>query len=322
MLIDDLLQMAAEQRASDLHLISNQPPWLRIDNELRPLAINPISAEECHAMLWAKLPADQRAALAKKIEIDFASTVHQIRFRANVYYQQQGLAAAFRLLPQITPSFASLQLPTIFPSLCQHTQGLILITGATGSGKSTTLAATINHLNHTQAKHIITIEDPIEFIYSNQHCLITQREVNRETQSFQLALRAALRQDPDIILIGELRDLETIRLALTAAETGHLVFATLHTASAAKTLARIVDVFPGNEKDAIRTMLAESLVAVISQQLLPRSPAGRIGAFEILICTPAIRNLIRENKTSQIYSAMQTGHASGMCTMEQYIARL
>jgi twitching motility protein PilT len=236
----------------------------------------------------------------------------------NVYHQQQGIGAAFRLIPSQIPTQTALNLPAVFDTFCHAQHGLILITGPTGSGKSSSLAALIHAINKTQAKHIITIEDPLEFVHTADKSLITQREVHTDTLSFEAALRAALREDPDIICVAELRDLESVRLALTAAETGHLVLATLHTASAPQTIDRLIDVFPGNEKDLIRTMLSESLLAIVAQKLQKKLQGGRQALFEILVATPAIRHLIRENKTAQLYSAMQTGKAVGMCTFAQY----
>ena len=244
------------------------------------------------------------------------------RFRVNAYQQQRGPSIAFRAIPDNVPTLGELGFQGRFENLCDLPNGIIIVTGPTGSGKSTTLAAMIDYINTTMNKHIITIEDPIEFIHKCKNCLINQREINHSTKSFNAALRSALREDPDIILVGEMRDLETIRLALTAAETGHLVFATLHTNSAAKTIDRIIDVFPAAEKDMVRAMLAESLRAVIAQTLLKRPGGGRIAAQEVMVCTPAIRNLIRENKIPQILSAIQTGQAQGMNTMEQHLQKL
>jgi twitching motility protein PilT len=270
-------------------------------------------------MLDEIMTETQQKKFSEELDIDFAYTLSEKqRFRVNVYNQQHGIGAVFRVIALQIPTLQSLKLPVVFQTFCDKSHGLILITGPTGSGKSSSLAALINEVNKTQTKHIITIEDPIEFIHASQKSLITQREVQRDALSFQTALRAALREDPDIICVAELRDLESIRLALTAAETGHLVLATLHTASAPKTLDRLIDVFPGNEKEMVRTMLSESLVAIVSQQLHKNPTGGRSAIFEILIATPAIRHLIRENKSTQIYSVMQTGQSMGMCTFEQY----
>jgi len=317
--LPDLLKLAAQKCASDLHLCANQPPRLRIDGELEPLSENRLNHQTLKTMLYEIMSEVQQQKLAQALDIDFAYALSENqRFRVNIYHQQQGIGAVFRVISSQIPTLKSLALPAVFQTFCHKSHGLILITGPTGSGKSSSLAALIDEINNTQSKHIITIEDPIEFIHTSKKSLITQREVQRDTLDFQTALRAALREDPDIICVAELRDLETIRLALTAAETGHLVLATLHTASAPKTLDRLIDVFPGNEKDMVRTMLSESLLAVVSQKLNKNPAGGRSAIFEVLVATPAIRHLIRENKSAQIYSAMQTGQAVGMCTFEQY----
>ena len=316
LLLSNLLTAAAEKKASDLHLCAQEMPLLRIDGELIPLDSNRLP-DEVITMLLAILSPEQQLKLNQGEELDFTyKTDNQLRARVNIYQQQRGLSAAFRLISEKIPTIEELNLPEILETLCLEKHGLVLITGPTGSGKSSSLAACIHQINITQTKHIITIEDPIEFIHVREKSLITQREVHRDTLTFQHALRSALRQDPDIIAIAELRDLETIRLALTAAETGHLVLATLHTASAVKTIDRIVDVFPGNEKDMIRTMLSESLLAIISQRLCQRPEGGRHAQFEILLTTPAIKHLIREHKPAQIYSAMQTGKSQGMRTFD------
>jgi twitching motility protein PilT len=310
-----LLQQAIEKNASDLHLSSEQLPFLRLDGRLQTLGETVLCHEKLKYMLHGIMTQAQADTFAHSLEIDFMYPFKQTqRCRVNIYHQQHGIGAAFRIIPTHIPSLASLQLPAVVNTFCHKTEGLILITGPTGSGKSTSLAALIHEINSTQAKHILLIEDPIEFIHTAKKSLVTQREVQRDTFSFQTALRAALREDPDIICVTELRDLESIRLALTAAETGHLVLATLHTASACKALDRLIDVFPGNEKEMVRSMLSESLQAVIAQKLCPRAEGGRSALFEILIATPAIRHLIRENKPAQIYSAMQTGDALGMRT--------
>jgi len=317
--LTDLLQLAMTKQASDLHVSANHLPLLRIAGELQAVDGVPLSHQVLKIMLDAIMTEDQQQQLAHVLNIDFAYCLSDNqRFRVNVYHQQQGMAAAFRVIPPTIPTFASLNLPTVLQTFCHNTQGLILITGPTGSGKSSSLAALIDQINETQAKHILTIEDPIEFLHISKKSLITQREVGRDTLNFQSALRAALREDPDIICVAELRDLESIRLALTAAETGHLVLATLHTGSAPKALDRLLDVFPGNEKEGVRMMLAESLLAVVCQRLRKNPVGGQSAAFEVLIATPAIRHLIRENKMAQIYSAMQTGQGVGMCTFEQY----
>ena len=318
-----LLNLAVNHHASDLHLSAGLPPMLRIHGELQKMNVPLITADQLQQMLQSLLSDSHQQILKQELELDFAYSIADgARFRINIYHQQRGLAAAIRLIPEKIPTLATLQLPHIFYNFCEYTQGLILITGPTGAGKSSSLAALVHHINQNQAKHIITIEDPIEFIHPQLKSLISQRELHHNTRSFKNALRAALREDPDIILVGELRDLETIQLALTAAETGHLVLATLHTVSAPKTIDRIMDSFPGNEKDMIRAMLSECLTAVVSQKFLNYPENSRRVVFEILVCTPAIRNLIRENKIPQIYSVMQTGQASGMCTFEQYLATL
>jgi len=265
----------------------------------------------------------QRKEYKDKLEADFSFQRSGVaRFRVNVYTQDRGAAAVFRVIPANVLSMDELHLPPVFRQIASFPHGLVLVTGPTGSGKSTTLASIIDYINTSRAQHILTIEDPIEFVHQSKNCLVNQREVFRDTHRFGAALRVALRQDPDIILVGEMRDLETIRLAMTAAETGHLVFATLHTSSASKTINRIIDVFPGEEKSMIRSMLSGSLQAVISQTLVPGKSGGRIAAFEIMLCTAAIRNLIREDKVAQMYSTIQTGKAQGMQTLDQHLTRL
>ncbi|HVV68900.1 MAG TPA: type IV pilus twitching motility protein PilT [Gammaproteobacteria bacterium] len=321
--LDTLLTMAVNDHASDLHLSAGLSPILRIQGELKKMELPLLTSEQLQCLLHSILNEAQHNVLMQELELDYAYTLTDVgRFRINIYHQLRGLAVAIRLIPEKIPTLASLQLPHIFYNFCEYTQGLILITGPTGAGKTSSLAALINHINQNQAKHIITIEDPIEFIHPQLKSLISQRELHNNTRSFKNALRAALREDPDIILVGELRDLESIHLALTAAETGHLVLATLHTVSAPKTIDRIIDIFPGNEKDMIRAMLSECLTAVVSQKFFQCPKNSRRAIFEILVCTPAIRNLIRENKIPQIYSVMQTGQASGMCTFEQYLTTL
>lgn len=323
MQLQELLQLTLSHQASDLHISADLPPMLRIDGELNKLEHPIIDNNTAQKLLYGTLDETQQAFFQQHREIDFALDLPDIgRFRVNVYQQQRGLSGAFRVIPQTIPQLSDLGLPDVLQEIAALSQGLVLITGATGSGKSSTLASMVNYINQHQAKHIITIEDPVEFIYASKKSLINQRQVQRDTLTFHNALRAALREDPDIILVGELRDLETIRLALTAAETGHLVLATLHTASAAKTINRIIDVFPGSEQKLVRTLLAESLQAVICQKLVKRIERGRIAALEIMLATAAIRNLIREDKIPQIYSTIQTSKHLGMQTLDQHLQRL
>jgi len=322
--LHSLLSFAVSKRASDLHLSACNVPWLRIDGVLQPVADAVVLAnEQLEAMLHTILNDRQSYEFKKNLEIDFAYNVTNLgRFRVNIFQKHGGIAAVFRVIATEIPSLNSLQLPKVIEGFSRLENGLVLITGPTGSGKTTTLASILDYINCHEARHIITIEDPIEYVHQNKLSLINQREVGRDTLSFQNALRVALREDPDILLVGELRDLVTIRLALTAAETGHLVFATLHTVSAAKSITRMVDVFPGNEQALVRTMLADSLRVVVTQMLCKRSDSGRIAATEVMFCTPAISNLIRENKISQINSQIQTGAAFGMHTLEQDLQRL
>lgn len=323
MQLQELLQLTLSHQASDLHISADLPPMLRIDGELNKLEHPIIDNNTAQKLLYGTLDETQQAFFQQHKEIDFALDLPDIgRFRVNVYQQQRGLSGAFRVIPQTIPQLSDLGLPDVLQEIAALSQGLVLITGATGSGKSSTLASMVNYINQHQAKHIITIEDPVEFIYASKKSLINQRQVQRDTLTFHNALRAALREDPDIILVGELRDLETIRLALTAAETGHLVLATLHTASAAKTINRIIDVFPGSEQKLVRTLLAESLQAVICQKLVKRIERGRIAALEIMLATAAIRNLIREDKIPQIHSTIQTSKHLGMQTLDQHLQRL
>ncbi len=320
--IAELLDFAVKNKASDLHLSAGEPPIVRIDGELRQFDQPVMSQNELVKILDSVMKDNQRNDYKERLETDFSYESNQARFRVNVFTQERGAAAVFRVIPTIILSMDALNLPPVFTQLCSYSQGLVLVTGPTGSGKSTTLAAMIDYINKTRAQHIITIEDPIEFIHRSNKCLINQREVFRDTRSFSAALRSVLREDPDVILVGELRDLETIRLAMTAAETGHLVFATLHTSSAAKTISRIIDVFPGDEKPMIRSMLSGSLQAVVAQTLLKQTAGGRIAALEIMICNAAIRNLIREDKVAQMYSSIQTGIAVGMHTLDQHLTKL
>src|SRR6187397_3599636 len=321
--ITELLAFAVKNKASDLHLSSGLPPMIRVHGDIRRINLPPMEHEDVHAMVYDIMSDQQRKMYEEFLECDFSFAVPNLaRFRVNAFNQQRGAAAAFRTIPSKVLSLEELNCPKVFADLTDRPRGLILVTGPTGSGKSTTLAAMVNHVNENEFGHILTIEDPVEFLHESKKCLINQRELGPHTLSFPNALRAALREDPDYILVGEMRDLETIRLAMTAAETGHLVFATLHTSSAAKTVDRVVDVFPAAEKEMVRSMLSESLRAVISQTLLKRLGGGRIAAHEIMIATPAIRNLIRENKIAQMYSSIQTGQAQGMQTLDQCLTEL
>src|SRR5574343_1038896 len=320
-MLESLLIIARDLGASDIHLSAGMPPMIRVTGELRTIDVTPLGNAQVRGMIDSVLPETLRRVFAEGAACDFAFAAGDPalgRYRANAYRQQRGVALALRPIPIVVPTLESIQAPPLLRSLAELGQGLVLVVGATGSGKSTTLAAMTEHINSTVAKHVLTIEDPVEFVYEPQRSLITQREVGRDTPSFADALKAALREDPDVILLGEMRDLETIRLALTAAETGHLVLATLHTATAAQAVERIVDVFPGEERALARTLLADVLRAVVAQELLPRKDGqGRIAAQEVLIGTPAVRNLIREQKTAQLVSVMQTGQQFGMQTMAQ-----
>lgn len=321
--ITELLAFSAENGASDLHLSAGLPPMVRVDGEVRRVNLPPLEHKEVHALIYDVMNDEQRKDYEEHLETDFSFEVPGLaRFRANVFVQNRGAAAVFRTIPSKVLTFEDLGMGDVFKRIADVPRGIVLVTGTTGSGKSTTLAAMIDYINKNKQMHVLTIEDPIEFVHESQKCLINQREVHRDTHSFNNALRSALREDPDIILVGELRDLETIRLALTAAETGHLVFATLHTSSAAKTIDRIVDVFPASEKSMVRSMLSESLSAVVSQTLLKKIGGGRVAAHEIMIGTPAIRNLIREDKVAQMYSAIQTGANIGMQTLDQSLRDL
>ncbi|MCX8098793.1 MAG: type IV pilus twitching motility protein PilT [Casimicrobiaceae bacterium] len=322
--IAELLAFSVKNQASDLHLSAGMPPMLRVHGDIRRINVPAMEHKEVHALIYDIMSDAQRKVYEENLEVDFSFEIPNLaRFRVNAFHQDRGAAAVFRTIPSRVLTLEELGAPKIFAELALKPRGLVLVTGPTGSGKSTTLAAMINHANENLLGHILTIEDPIEFVHESKKCLINQRELGPHTLSFANALRSALREDPDIILIGEMRDLETIRLALTAAETGHLVFATLHTSSAAKTIDRIVDVFPAAEKEMTRSMLSESLVAVISQALLKRKDgSGRIAAHEIMIGTPAIRNLIRENKIAQMYSMIQTSYGQGMQTLDQCLQEL
>ena len=321
--IDEYLQHALKESASDLHFVSGDPIRARIHGELQVLVDQPLSADFAQEALYEIMDATTQRTFEKEEAADFAYEIEGVsRFRANAFRHLNGIGGIFRAIPSKALTLDDLKMPQVIRDMCKQTSGMILVTGKTGSGKSTTLAAMIDSINKNLKGHILTIEDPIEFVHSSRKCLINQREVHRDTLGFSQALRSALREDPDVVLVGEMRDLETIRLALTAAETGHLVFGTLHTSSAAKTIDRVVDVFPAAEKEMVRSMLSESLRAVISQTLLKRIGGGRIAAHEIMIGTPAIRNLIREGKIAQMYSAIQTGQASGMQTLDQNLAEL
>src|SRR5205809_6730188 len=322
--IAQLLAFAVKNNASDLHLSSGVPPKTSVDRDKNRINMPPPSHKEVHSMVYDIMNDKQRKAYEEFFAADFSFEIPKLaRFRVNAFNQNRGAGAVFRNIPSVIMSLDGLQSPKIFRDLCMLHRGLVLVTGHTGSGKSTTLAGMVNHCNDNRPDHIITIEDPIEFVHESKRCLVNQREVHRDTLGFSEALRSALREDPDVILVGEMRDLETIRLALTAAETGHLVVGTLHTSSAAKTIDRIVDVFPGDEKDMVRSMLSESLRAVISQTLCKtKDGAGRVAAHEIMLGTAAIRNLIRENKVAQMYSSIQTGNNIGMQTLDQNLADL
>ncbi|MEH6642072.1 type IV pilus twitching motility protein PilT [Vreelandella glaciei] len=321
--ITELLAFSAKQNASDLHLSAGLPPMIRVDGDIRRLNVPAIDNNDVRKLIYDIMNDRQRRDYEEHLEIDFSFEVPGVaRFRVNAFTQARGAGAVFRTIPSQVLSMQTLGLGEVFERLAMLPRGLVLVTGPTGSGKSTTLAAMIDYINDHRYEHILTIEDPVEFVHASKRCLINQREVHRDTHSFADALRSALREDPDVILVGELRDLETIRLALTAAETGHLVLGTLHTTSAAKTVDRIIDVFPGEEKAMVRSMLSESLQAVVSQTLLKREGGGRVAAHEILIATAAVRNLIREDKVAQMYSAIQTGGSLGMQTLDSALSRL
>jgi len=321
--ITELLAFSVQHDASDLHLSTGTPPSIRVDGDVRKLNIPAFDAKDVNALVYDIMNDRQRKEYEENLEVDFSFEVPNLaRFRVNAFNQNRGPAAVFRTIPSKILSLDDLGCPDIFRDISDTPRGLVLVTGPTGSGKSTTLAAMVDYINSSKHDHILTIEDPIEFVHENKQCLINQREVHRDTLSFEAALRSALREDPDVILVGEMRDLETIRLAMTAAETGHLVFGTLHTTSAPKTIDRIIDVFPGEEKSMVRSMLSESLRAVISQTLIKKVGGGRVACHEIMIGTPAIRNLIREDKIAQMYSAIQTGMSHGMQTMDQCLQNL
>ena len=316
--ITELLAFSVKNKASDLHLSAELPPMIRVDGEMRRINLPDLSHKEVHGLVYDIMNDKQRKDYEELLETDFSFEVPGVaRFRVNAFNHNRGAGAVFRTIPSRVLTMEQLGMGEVFKKLSDIPRGIVLVTGPTGSGKSTTLAAMINYINENKKFHILTVEDPIEFVHESRKSLINQREVHRDTLGFNEALRSALREDPDVILVGELRDLETIRLALTAAETGHLVFGTLHTSSAAKTIDRIIDVFPAEEKSMVRSMLSESLQGVISQSLIKKNGGGRVAAHEIMVGTPAIRNLIREDKVAQMYSAIQTGSAYGMQTMDQ-----
>ncbi len=321
--IDQLLEFSVNNNASDLHLSAGLPPMIRVDGDVRRINLPPMEHKAVHGLIYDIMNDKQRKDFEQYLEVDFSFEIPKLaRFRVNAFNQNRGAGAVFRTIPTEIKSLEDLGCPPAFKEIVAVPRGLVLVTGPTGSGKSTTLAAMVDHKNKDEYGHILTIEDPIEFVHESKRCLINQREVHRDTLGFSEALRSALREDPDIILVGEMRDLETIRLALTAAETGHLVFGTLHTSSAPKTIDRIIDVFPAGEKALVRSMLSESLRAVISQTLMRRNGGGRVAAWEIMIGTPAIRNLIREDKVAQMYSSIQTGGIHGMQTLDQHLHQL
>lgn len=322
--ISDLLAFSVKNKASDLHLSAGLPPMIRVHGDVRKINVPAMDHSQVHDMVYDIMNDGQRKVYEETLECDFSFEIPNLaRFRVNAFNQNRGSGAVFRTIPSKILSLEQLNCPPIFKDIAQNPRGIVLVTGPTGSGKSTTLAAMVDYVNENEFGHILTVEDPIEFVHQSKKCLINQREVGPHTLSFANALRSALREDPDVILVGEMRDLETIRLALSAAETGHLVFGTLHTSSAAKTIDRIVDVFPAAEKEMVRSMLSESLRAVISQTLCKtKDEQGRVAAHEIMIGTPAIRNLIRENKIAQMYSSIQTGQNVGMQTLDQNLKEL
>jgi twitching motility protein PilT len=323
--IDDLLEQMVTHNASDLHVTVGSPPAFRVRGHIvRAEDFEPLTAEETRTLLYRVLTSEQQKHFELKRQLDFAYSIPGLaRFRVNVYYQREAVSAAFRLIPQEIKTLEELRLPQVLHSLATYPRGLVLVTGPTGSGKSTTLAAIIDEINRTRAEHILTIEDPIEFVHRHKKCIVNQREIGPDASSFAEALKAALRQDPDVILVGEMRDLETISTALTAAETGHLVFGTLHTQSAPSTIDRIIDVFAPEQQEQVRIMIANSLQAVVTQALLPTADGvGRIAALEVLLPDDAVRNLIRQAKIEQVYSVMQTKTSTGMQTMEQALADL
>jgi len=321
--ITELLAFGVKNGASDLHLSAGLPPMIRVDGDVRRINVPPMEHKDVHRLVYDIMNDKQRKDFEEYLETDFSFEIKGLaRFRVNAFNHNRGAGAVFRTIPSKILTLEELNCPPIFKEISDNPRGLALVTGPTGSGKSTTLAAMIDYINDNHHGHILTLEDPIEFVHESKKCLVNQREIHRDSLGFNEALRSALREDPDIILVGEMRDLETIRLALEAAETGHMVFGTLHTSSAAKTIDRIVDVFPAAEKDMVRSMLSESLRAVISQTLMKKVGGGRVAAHEIMIGIPAIRNLIRENKIAQMYSAIQTGQQYGMQTLDQNLKQL
>jgi len=321
--IAQLLAFGVKQGASDLHLSAGLPPMIRVDGDIRRINVPEMDHKQVHDMLYDIMSDKQRKDFEEFLETDFSFEIPGLaRFRVNAFNHNRGAGGVFRTIPSKILTLEDLNAPAIFKDISEYPRGIVLVTGPTGSGKSTTLAAMVDYKNDSEYGHILTVEDPIEFVHQSKKCLVNQREVHRDTLGFNEALRSALREDPDTILVGEMRDLETIRLALSAAETGHLVFGTLHTSSAAKTIDRIVDVFPAAEKAMVRSMLSESLKAVISQTLMKKIGGGRVAAHEIMIGTPAIRNLIREDKIAQMYSAIQTGQGMGMQTLDQNLKQI
>ena len=321
--IAQLLQFACQQDASDLHISAGEPPMIRVSGDMKKIKVPPLTAEQTHAMLYDIMGDSQRKSFEEHSDIDFSMQLGEVaRFRVNVFRQNRGVGGVFRKIPTKILTLEELGMPPVLADLSRKEKGLVLVTGPTGSGKSTTLAAMINLVNEELEGHILTVEDPIEFVHRSKKCLVNQREVGPHTKNFNSALRAALREDPDVILVGELRDLETIQLALTAAETGHLVFGTLHTSSAPKTVDRIIDVFPPNQQAQVRAMFAESIQAVVTQTLCKKIGGGRVAGLEVLIGTTAVRNLIREGKIHQIPSVMQTSQGAGMQTMEMHLKEL
>ncbi|UTW10564.1 type IV pilus twitching motility protein PilT [Marinobacterium rhizophilum] len=321
--ITELLSFAVQQGASDLHITAGMPPVIRVDGDVRRIKLPALDSKSVLSLIYDIMNDKVRKEFEDNFETDFSIEVPSLaRFRVNAFNQNRGAAAVFRTIPSRVLTLEDLGMGKVFQDMASQPRGLVLVTGPTGSGKSTSLAAMVDYINDHRTDHILTIEDPIEFVHESKKCLVNQREVHRDTKSFANALRSALREDPDVILVGEMRDLETIRLALTAAETGHLVFGTLHTTSAAKTIDRVIDVFPAAEKSMVRSMLSESLQGVISQTLIKKTNGGRVAAHEIMIGTPAIRNLIREDKVAQMYSSIQTGAAFGMKTLDQALLEL